>query len=236
MLLHACGNVVLQAGSGGNAVFLHQSEFPDLGLAVGVCLPLVAGAFVAAYMYVFAGEELCDLTQHVLQELHGLLAAHVEHLLGNAPYGPYFVGLGLAAGATELGVRCQSRLHVAGEVDFRDDGDTALSRICNDVPDLVFGVVAAVAYAVVGVPVAAHHRAVAEGADLGEAGIFVDFDPPSLVFAQVPVEAVELENGHHVKHLLDLIDAEEMPAAVKHHAAVGEAGCVFDLAAGENPL
>ena len=50
------------------------------------------------------------------------------------------------------------------------------------------------------------------------------------------MEAVELEDRHGVEHLLDLVDAEEVAAAVEQDAAVAEAGRVFDLATGQAPV
>ena len=235
-LLHAGGNVVLQLGGGAYAVLVHESELAHLRLAVGVFLPLVAGAFVAADVDVFAREEVGHFAQDVLEELHGLLAADIEHLLGDAPLGPYLIRLGLAALASEFGVGRQRGLHVAGQVDFGDDGDSAFCGVGDYVSDLVLGVVSAVTDAVVGCPVAADHSAVTEGSDLGEAGVLVYLDPPALVFGEVPVQAVELVDRHHVEHLLDFVQAEEVPAAVEHEAAVAEAGSVLDLAAGDLPF
>ena len=121
------------------------------------------------------------------------------------------------------------------KIDFRHYGDAALIRIGNDVADLVLGVEAAVAYAVVAVPVVAYHGAVAPGADFGKARILVDLYAPALVFGEVPVEAVELVDGHRVQYLLDLILAEEVPAAVQHQAAVAKARGVRNVAARQAP-
>ena len=125
---------------------------------------------------------------------------------------------------------------MAGEIDFRHYRNTAGGRVFYDVPDLVLGVEPAVAYAVVAFPVAAHHSAVTPGTDLGETGILVYLYSPALVFGEVPVEAVELIDGHHVQHLLHLLDAEEMPAAVEHQAAVAEPRRIGNFAAGKLAL
>ena len=187
-------------------------------------------------MDVLAREKVGDLAKHVFQEAHSLFVADVEHLLRNAPDGPYLIRLGLAPLAAQLGIGRKSGLHMAGEVYFRHYRDTAGGRVFYDVPDLVLSVEPAVAYAVVAFPVAAHHRAVAPGTDLGETGILVYLYPPALVFGEVPVEAVELIDGHHVQHLLHLLDAEEMPAAVEHQAAVAEPRRIGNLAAGKLAL
>ena len=81
-----------------------------------------------------------------------------------------------------------------------------------------------------------HHGLFTPLAFLGQERVFLDFEPPALVFGQMPVEAVDLVEGHQVDVALQEGNVEEMQAAVEVHSAVGEAGLVFDIAAGQRPF
>ena len=68
----------------------------------------------------------------------------------------------------------------------------------------------------------------AAAADLGQLRILLDLHPPALVVGQVPVQGVELVQGHLVDDLLDLVHAPEMARRVEHEATPAEARCVLD--------
>ena len=125
---------------------------------------------------------------------------------------------------------------MAWKVDLRDDSDAESRGIGDDVFHLILSVVAAVADAVVAAPVLLDDGAVPERADLGELRVLLDLHPPALVIGKMPVEAVELVDGHDVQIPLNLLDREEMPGAVKVHSPVGEARLVLDLHAREEEL
>ncbi len=125
---------------------------------------------------------------------------------------------------------------MAGKVDFRDDGDAAFGSVLNYVAELLLGVEAAVADAVVGLPVFPDNRTVSPSAYLSEAGISLYLYPPALIVGEVPVESVELVGHHNVDVLLGLLYGPEVARAVKVHSAVAEAGLVKDFGAGEYPV
>ena len=184
-------------------------------------------------MDVLRGEELAHLVEHALQEVEGLFEAHAEHVFRNTPTGPDLIG---AASAAEFGVGRQRCHHMAGQVDLGHNGDAALPRIIDDLTDLLLGVVAAVADAVVRIEVVFDHRPVAEAADFGETGVALNFEPPALVVREMPVETVELVERHYVEVLLRLFDAPEMSDRIHVHAAVGKARTVGNHAAGQFPF
>ena len=64
--------------------------------------------------------------------------------------------------------------------------------------------------------------------DLGQAGVTLDLDAPTLVLGEVPVETVDLVAGEMVDVLLHEVRPEEVPAHVEMHAPVGKAGRVVD--------
>ena len=79
----------------------------------------------------------------------------------------------------------------------------------------------------------AHQRLSAPGTHFRQFGILLDLSTPALVFGQVPVEHVEFMERHHVEVGLDLVDREEVAAAVEVRTAIGEGGLVFNDHAGK---
>ena len=62
-----------------------------------------------------------------------------------------------------------------------------------------------------------------DGTDGSKTRIFLDFNAPSLVLGEMPVEVVHLVDGHEVEKTFYLFHAEEMAALIEHEAAVGKA-------------
>ena len=71
------------------------------------------------------------------------------------------------------------------------------------------------------------------GTNGGEFGIFLDFQTPTLVVRDVPVEAIELIVGHHVEYFLNLINIKEMTRNVEHKTAIAKARTIRDADNGE---
>ena len=115
-----------------------------------------------------------------------------------------------------------------GKVKLRDDGDAALRRVCHDVAHFVLGVEPSVIFRTEVCPVKVNLSTMADRAEFSEAGVFLDFHPPALVFCQMPVEDVFLVDGHYVQTFLDFVDAVEMASNVDENATVGEARGVLD--------
>ena len=154
------------------------------------------------------------------------------------------VGIPPARGAGEFGVGFDGGGGVAGHFDFGDDVDVVGAGVGDDFADVVLSVVAAEFIGGLsggGLGGGLLHGAAAfdegvwgeEGGVLGELGVFFDFDAPAFVIGEVPVEGVHFVVGEEVDIAEDFGLGEEVAGAVEVHAAPGEAGGVFDVAAGE---
>jgi len=100
---------------------------------------------------------------------------------------------------------------VARHVDLGDDADTAGAGVLDDVAQVVVRVDLARG---VGVP--------------GHLRVGLDGDGPRLRVVEVPVQDVELGQGHGVELLVDLGDGQEVAARVDHDAAVGVERRILD--------
>ena len=87
---------------------------------------------------------------------------------------------------------------MAGRFYFRHDGDVPAFGVVHQLLYFLLGVEEGEGFAVSLVAVAGNGAFRAGGADGGEPGIFFDFQPPALVFRQVPVDGVYLVAGEQV--------------------------------------
>ena len=183
-------------------------------------------------MDVFRREKADDLFQHPLDEFEGRLLADAEHPVVDIPGLAHLV---LFARAAEPRIGGQRAHGMSGEFDLGDHRDKTLRGVVHDVADLVLRIVTAIGrfvelavFVVLAARVAADQRTAAYGTHLGQFRVFLNLDTPSLVVGQVPVEHVELMQGHDIERLLHFVDREEMAADVEHHAPVAQARFVLD--------
>ena len=121
-------------------------------------------------------------------------------------------GDGVEARQRQLRIRDDGRVHVARHVDLGNDDDVAARRVLDELRVVMLRIEAT--------RTAAHG---ARAADLREPRPRLDLDPPALVVGEVEVQAVEAEAGDDVDEALHVLDAEEVPRDVEHHAAPLEA-------------
>ena len=100
-----------------------------------------------------------------------------------------------------------------------NDRDETIRRVFNDILHLLLGIEASVLGTL---------AIDALRADLGQFRVLLDLDTPSLVVGQVPMHAVDLEQGQYVQLLLDILYRNEMAAGVEHDTAVAESRLVLD--------
>ena len=100
-----------------------------------------------------------------------------------------------------------------------NDRDETIRRVFNDILHLLLGIEASVLGTL---------AIDALRADLGQFRVLLDLDTPSLVVGQVPMHAVDLEQGQYVQLLLDILYRDEMAAGVEHDTAVAESRLVLD--------
>ena len=86
-----------------------------------------------------------------------------------------------------------------------NDRDETIRRVFNDILHLLLGIEASVLGTL---------AIDALRADLGQFRILLDLDTPSLVVGQVPMHAVDLEQGQYIQLLLDILYRDEMAAGV----------------------
>ena len=163
------------------------------------------------------GEDVHDFVDDVLGELQGLLVASAKHFPEYAELGGHFIR---AARAAQFGIGSQCGKHVTRHVHFRNNGDEALGGIGHDFLGLFLCVEAADGCAIELAGAGSRDGLLAHGADFRQFGIFLDFDAPALVFRQMPVENVDIVEGHHVNQFLQVVHREEMTAHVNHKATV----------------
>ena len=224
---HAVREVRLQRGR------VLQPLVPQAPPAVRALPPPGLGGLVAPDVDVRRREQRQDLVQDGLQEReHALFAGAVD--VGADPEAR--AHLEGPAGAAQLRVRGQRGQAVAGHLDLRDDPDVARRGVRHDLRDLRLRVEAPVGHAVV--PPAPHEppagarAARAHGRQLRER---LDLEAPALVLREMPVQDVQLVEGHQVQDPQHLGLALEVAPLVQHEAAPREAGGVLNGQARDLP-
>ena len=106
---------------------------------------------------------------------------------------------------------------MAGQVDLRHEGDATRLRIGHQVLQFLLGV-----------PATAPTLDRTGAADFHQLGILFDLDAPALVIGQVQVQAVQLEEGHAVDGLLQVLDRQEAAGHIQREATPAIRGHVGD--------
>ena len=225
-LLHPPGKIAQQLLFIGITELLHQL------LAVGAVLPGFRNDLFYTHMEVFGGEDGGQLLDDVFEHHVVLLAAHADDVVRLALHAAEF----LVVLAHHFGIGNGQGFGVARKVEFGNDLDVAFGGISHDLLEILLGIKAAIAL----FPrIVSRHQGLvgaAPGADLCQAGILLDLDPPAVVVGQVPVELVDLVIGQEIEVAQDVFLVEEGAGNVEHAAAPGEAGLVDNAHARKRAL
>ena len=117
---------------------------------------------------------------------------------------------------------------MAGHVDFRDDRDLPVGRVADQVFHLLPGVMTLDGNGVELGRTRLQDAPGTIGADLRQARIGRNRDPPSLVLGQVPVEDVDPVQGHDIQEFFQIADVEIVTTDIHHEPAVGESRGILD--------
>ncbi len=126
-------------------------------------------------------------------------------------------------------IRGQCGLHVSGKVYFGNDGDVSFGGIGNDILRFFLGVEAFVGLAVILAGVSSDDGFLAFGTYLREPRIFLDFQSPTLIFGEMPMQAVHVVESHHVDKGLHFVHRKEMAGYVNVRSSVAEARVIVDF-------
>ena len=176
-------------------------------------------------MDIFRREDFDDFIENVIDEIVGFWVSGTEHIVTHAPNAPYSIR---ASCATQFGIGGERTEHVAGEVDFGNDGDVAFGSIAHDVATFLLSVIASVGNTVILSGVVSDDGFGAFAAHLNEAGVLLDFHTPTLVVGEVPVETIDVVECNHVDEALHTVHTEEMACHVKQRTAIGETRGIVD--------
>jgi hypothetical protein len=150
-------------------------------------------------------EQGIDLLHHILSEGEGLRLREIELAV--------VAGSAVALDGDVLGLplRSQSpRTHVSGSVNFGDDLDGIEFCHADEAADVVRSVDLLGAVATV----------------VGQLGVRAESDGEGLVVHQVPVQDVQLGQGHGLDQSLDGRHSQEVPRRVNHNTSVLQQGSI----------
>ena len=96
------------------------------------------------------------------------------------------------------------------QINLRNNGDITFCRIFDDVLYFLLRIKTTVWFSV----------EFPFGANFGQLRVFFNFDTPSLVISQVPMEGIQVMESNNINVFLDEISREEMTAYVEMHSPV----------------
>ena len=118
--------------------------------------------------------------------------------------------------------------------------DIFVGRISYDLFNLLLCIIPSMLYTVkylrVVYIIIVYQRLFPLGADFCQFRIFLDFDSPSLIVRQMPVEDVHFVHSQQVDKLVDIFYRCVMTADVQHQSAVYKARGVFDFYSRDRPV
>ena len=118
-----------------------------------------------------------------------MVVSGAKHIFGYTPLSPYFVR---ATGTTQFRVSGKGSLHVSRKVDFGNNGDVAFGCIIYNFFGLFLGVESTVRFAVVFAGVTSDDCFCSVSTDFSQFRVFFDFQTPTLIVGDMPVEAVHV--------------------------------------------
>ena len=216
-LLGPADGIALQLLLGGELFIGYQPLGLDPCLAVWTFRPAGLRALVATDVDVLGGEKGCDFGDDGVHESEHRLLSRTVNEVGSAPIGEITDRFHRAG---KLWIRTDSGHRVTGHLNFGDNGNEAFGGIGNHLADLLLSVVTSMGAAL---------ELAAPGTDLGQAGVFLDFDAPALIVGKMPVHRIDLVLREDIDLFLDLLNAEKMPAGIYMKATPRKAGIIHNL-------
>ena len=191
----------------------------DTCLTFRTLLPTHFRTLITSYMNVFRREKLDDLRQYILQKLHSLVITGTNHIVRDSPLFPHLIR---TSGTPQFRIRGQCRLLVPRKIYFRNNRDMAFGCVCYHFPDFVLRIKSAIRFSVIFSAIMADYGLASLRTHLSQFRIFFDFDTPSLVIAQMPMEPVYMVQCQHIQIYFNGINRKEMPAHIQHHTSIGK--------------
>ena len=223
---HASDHVALQLFYVLESLGLHAS------LTVGTGFPALLSGFVSANVDIFAGEHVKDFQKDILQE-------RVCAFLSGAQLALAWSAIGKAA--CQFGIGGTGLIVVPGHFNLGNHLNVSFFGKRQNLCNVLFGIVAAIGIGrsllhkvsanLVHLPIPEiGHRTPCR--KLCEARVGVNLHAPSRIVHQMEVEAVQLEQGHHLQLLQQEFLSLIVAALVQHYSTVLEPWPVQNGAAG----
>ncbi len=111
--------------------------------------------------------------------------------------------------ARQFRIACDGRLHVSGQVNFRNHSDEQAVRIPDDLSDLLLRIKAAVR-------TQAEVCVAAAGAVLRQERVLFDLNAPALILRQMPVKSIKLLQRHPVQESFNLFHWIVITPRIQH--------------------
>ena len=192
-------------------MFIFQVIFLHSLLAGLTFFPMGLGTFIPADMKIVGGEQRRHLVDYILQKFKSGFLARAEYIIKNAPGFLHIFNAApvqFIAGSfrhhifrndrwffgktTQPGISGNGRAAMSGHLNLGDHIDIPVFGIFHYFFYFLLGISATMRNIVIpAARVAADDRTIAPGTHLCQFRVFLYFNPPALIFCQVPVKSIE---------------------------------------------
>ena len=209
-------------------VFLIRFQAQRLGtcLALRTLFPSYFRTFVTTHMDIFRREDFNQFSIYILEEFQYLIISGTKHVFRYSPLSPYFVR---TTGTTQLRISGKGSLHMSRKVYFRNNGYVTFCSIFYNFFCLFLRIESTVRFTVILTGVASDDGFRSIGTDFCQLRVFLDFQTPSLVVRDMPMQTVHVVQCLHIDVSLYFIYREEMTAGIEMGATITKTGSVFDF-------
>ena len=200
-LLHALTKIGLQLVI--RFVVVRLLEFLNLWIRV----PRLSIHFVSTDVEIVVGKELGHFSDENIEKLVGLLVSGIHRRIHHAPF---FFDLERSRRTGDFGIPHKPGAAVAGHIKFRNDANSAIARVRNQLANFVLRVIRSAR------PHAMQLRQ------------FLGLGAKSLIVRDMPVKDVHLHRFHSVQVPLEHFHGRKVPARIDQQAAPAKSRLVLD--------
>ena len=198
----------------------------NTSLTLRAIMPTNLWTFVTTYVDVFRWEEFNDFTQYIFNEFQSCIVTGTKHFFRHTPLTPYFVR---TTSTTEFRISIQSTHHMTWHINFRNDNNVLVSSIRNDFLNFFLSIETTIRLTIVFARITANHSFCSLRTLFCQQRTTLDFNSPTLVICQVPVETVDVMQSQHIDETLDFVCIEEMTRNIQHSTTIREAWSIVDF-------
>ena len=188
-LLYMIDNETLQTFFLTMILIRFQAQRFDTCLTFRTFLPSYLRTFVTTYMDILWREDFNQFAIYIFQEFQNLIVAGTKYIIGYSPLSPNFIR---STGTTQFRISGKGSQHVSRKVNLRNNSDITFCGIIYNFLSLFLCIESTIGCIVIFTGVTSDDRSRSLRTYFRQLRIFLDFQTPSLIVSDMPVQTVHV--------------------------------------------